>query len=126
MKDIKKGLFIFTLNVFKHLLAFSIQILPYIELMFFIFILIFSLADRSHILRVRLMKSENVIEISLVDVDIFALCLCFLFLEELDIDFHAFLDAIMSDGPATSDTIAEFTFFDANNEVSTTLAHTLL
>jgi hypothetical protein len=65
------------------------------------------------------MEAEDIIEVSLVDVNIFALCLCLLFLEQLYVDLHAFSDAVVGDRPSASDAVAQFSFFYTNDEVAT-------
>ncbi len=72
------------------------------------------------------MESEDVIEVSLVDIDVLALGLRLLFLQEFDVDLHAFADAVMRDRPSSNDAVAKFALLDADDEVAGTLTHPLL
>lgn len=72
------------------------------------------------------MEAQDVIEVSLVDVEVLVLSLRLLLLQQLDVDLHPFLDTIVSDGPPSSDAIAKLSLLDAHDEVTRALTHSLL
>jgi hypothetical protein len=71
-------------------------------------------------------ESEDVIEVSLVDIDVLALRLGLLLLQEFDVDLHALADAVVCDGPSGYDAVAELALLDADDKVARALTHPLL
>lgn len=125
MKQIQKGLFIFLLYFFQHFLALRIEVPPDIELLLLALLLFLLFLHGGHVLFC-LVEAEYIIEISLVDIDVLALGLRLLFLEQFDVDLHALSDAVVSDRPPAGDAVAQFSFFYSDDEVASWLAHSLL
>lgn len=120
---------IFLLDEIEHPFALRIQIFPHIELLFgigVIFDLVLGLLFLSNLVHFVLLEAEDVVEISLVDIDGFVLFLRLDSLKKFYIDLHAFLDAVVRDGPPTHDSIVDFPDFNAHDEVFGTLPHPFL
>jgi hypothetical protein len=80
LEDIEEGLLVLALYVLEHLLALSVEVLPGVELLVCVFVLVIGLVDWRHLLLLSLVKAEDVIQVSLVDVEILVLRLRLLFL----------------------------------------------
>lgn len=128
LEDIKKGLFVLLLDLLQHLLALRIEVLPDIELLLvpLLFLLVLLLLDCPHLLRFGTVEAEDIVEVSLIDVHVFVLFLGLLFLEQLDIDLHAFLDAVVGDRPTPYHSVVHLPLLHSHDEVAGTLAHSLL
>ena len=128
LEDIEKGLLVLALDLLQHLLAFGIEVLPYVEflLLLLLFLLILLLLDCAHLLGFRAVEAEDVVEVSLIDVHILVLFLGLLFLQQLDIDLHALLDTIMGDRPSTNNSVVHLPLLHPHDEVAGTLTHPLL
>jgi len=130
LKDVEKLLFILLLDLFQHLFTLGIQIFPDIK-GFLLIVLVFLLLiicflDLWNSLHVCLLNTKDVVEISLVNVDIFIFFLCLYLLQKLDINLHTFFDAVVSDRPSWNDSIIDLPLLDLDNEILRSLANPFL
>jgi hypothetical protein len=103
LKDIKELSLILLLDFLEHLLALAIQILPNAKRFLFIVVLVLlivSLFDFRNAFHVGLLHAEDVVEVSLVYVDVLILFLGLNLLKQLHVNLHAFLNAVVSNRPA--------------------------
>jgi hypothetical protein len=83
LEDFEKSLLVLLLDFLQHLLAFSVKISPNIEgLKLVIFILlVFCFFDFCNTVHIGLLYTEDIVKISLVNVDIFILFIRFYLLK---------------------------------------------
>ena len=53
----------------------------------------------------------------MIDVDVFILFLRLRLFQQLKVDLHALLDAVVRDRPSRDDSVVYFTFFDPDYEL---------
>lgn len=70
-------------------------------------------------------EAQDVVEIPLIDINIFVLFLTFGLFKQLQIDFHAFSDAVVRNGPSTDQSIVDLALLDAHDEMPRTVPHSL-
>lgn len=129
LKNIQKSINILPLYQLEHPLAFRVQILSHVKLFLFlrfVFLLDFPFFLLDNLLHFVLFEPQNVIQVPLVDVDVFVLLLCFRLLQQLQIDFHTLFDSVVGNRPSADHSVVDLALLDPNDEMPGTVAHSLL
>lgn len=129
LKNVQKPVNVFVFNLFEHFLAFAIEILSNIKLLLllrFILFFILTIFLLDNLLHILLLNSKNIVQISLIDINIVALLLSLSLLKQLQIDLHTLFYTVMRNRPTLNHSVVDFAFFNLDNKLLRTLPDPLL